>query len=186
MNINGKLVILRAPEIKDTDTLHQWSNDPEIWNMLGGWHFPFSSISTSEWIKENSRNNHNNKVFCIETPEEGLIGTANLVNIDWKNRNAFHGMMIGKKNLRGKGFALDALFAIMRYSFMELGLNRLDGDMIQYNQRSIDFYTKKGGWSIEGVRKKWYFRNNDFYDKVIVGVNKEDYLEKIKENRYWD
>lgn len=27
-------------------------------------------------------------------------------------------MMIGQENIRGKGYALDALFSIMRYAFM--------------------------------------------------------------------
>lgn len=185
MNIKGKFITLRAPELADAPLLHQWSNDPEIWEMLGGWHFPFSSRSTEEWIKGRNDSNMRNHVFCIEAPEDGLIGTANIIDIDWKNKNAFHGMMIGKSNLRGKGYALDALLTIMRYSFLELGLNRLDGDMIAYNQRSIDFYIQKGGWKKEGVREKWFYRNGQYYDKVIVGITAEDYLANEETNGYW-
>ena len=95
MNIQGKIVTVRAPELRDIPQLHQWSNDPEIWNMLGGWHFPFSSRSTEAWINSLKDGNLTSHTFCIESPDEGLIGTANIVNIDWKNKNAFHGMMIG-------------------------------------------------------------------------------------------
>lgn len=186
MNIKGKLVTLRAPELRDVALLHEWSNDPEIWHMLGGWHFPFSARSTEEWVIGRKDGNLTDHVFCIETTENGLIGTANLINIDWKNKNAFHGMMIGSKDLRGKGYALDALLAIMRYAFMELGLQRLDGDMIEYNNRSIDFYIKKGGWKHEGIRKNWFYRNGQFFDKVVVGVQREDYLEVVKSTKYWD
>lgn len=49
--------------------------------------------------------------FSIETEEMGLIGTVNLVDIDWKNRNAFNGIMLGDKDSRGKGYALDAVMA---------------------------------------------------------------------------
>jgi RimJ/RimL family protein N-acetyltransferase len=185
MNIKGKIVTLRAPEISDVPELNRWSNDPEIWNMLGGWHFPFSSRSTEEWVKNRKDNNLTDQVFCIDTPDEGIIGTANIVSIDWKNKNAFHGMMIGKPNLRGRGYALDALYAIMRYAFMELGLQRLDGDMISYNQRSIDFYLRKGGWKQEGVRRNWFFRNDKYHDKVIVGVTRDDYLELVNRDNYW-
>lgn len=181
MHIKGNCVTLRAPEIDDLDNLNKWSNDPEIWNMLGGWHFPFSSRSTKDWISSREDNNLSNHVFCIDTETDGIIGTINLINIDWKNRNAFHGMMIGKKNLHGKGYALDALMSLMHYSFMELGLNRLDGDMISYNQRSIDFYTKKGGWKIEGIKKNWFYRGGRYHDKVIVGIEKSDYIKLIKE-----
>ena len=186
MIINGRIVSLRAPEASDIPYLHEWSNEPEIWNMLGGWHFPFSTRSTEEWVSSRRDGNLTDHVFCIVAPEEGVIGTANLINIDWKNRNAFHGMMIGKRDLRGKGYALDTLYAIMRYAFMELGLQRLDGDMIEYNDRSIDFYTKKGGWKVEGLRKRWFYRGGRFYDKVLVGVEREDYLEHVSRTKYWD
>ncbi len=185
MNIHGKIVTLRAPELSDVPKLHQWSNDPSIWSMLGGWHFPFSSRSTEEWVHSRKDGNLTDHVFCIDTPEDGLIGTANLVNIDWKNKNAFHGMMIGETAHRGKGYALDALFALMRYAFMELGLQRLDGDMIAYNQRSIDFYLTKGGWRQEGIKRNWYHRNGQFHDKVIVGITKDDYLAIAEQSKYW-
>lgn len=186
MNIKGKIVTLRAPELADVPALHEWSNDPEIWNMLGGWHFPFSSRSTEEWIRGRKDGNPTDHVFCIETPDEGIIGTANIVNIDWKNRNAFHGMMIGKSNLRGRGYALDTLYAIMRYAFMELGLQRLDGDMISYNKRSIKFYLEKGGWKEEGRRRNWFYRNGEYHDKVVVGVTRDDYVELVRQSKYWD
>ena len=186
MNIQGKIVTLRAPELTDVPKLHKWSNDPDIWSMLGGWHFPFSSRSTEEWVRSRKDGNLNDHVFCIDAPDEGIIGTANLVNIDWKNETAFHGIMIGDANLRGRGYALDTVFSIMRYAFMELGLNRLDSDIIDYNQRSIKFYLEKCGWKHEGVRRNWFFRNGQYHDKILVGVTREDYLDILEKNCYWD
>ncbi|EEZ1915516.1 N-acetyltransferase, partial [Escherichia coli] len=46
MNIIGKTVKLRAVEIDDLELLNKWANDPEIWYMLGGWHFPYSKNNT--------------------------------------------------------------------------------------------------------------------------------------------
>jgi RimJ/RimL family protein N-acetyltransferase len=185
MNIVGKIVTLRAPEISDLDKLHTWSNDPEIWSLLGGWHFPFSSRSTENWIKSRDDNNLNAHVFCIDAPDVGLIGTANLVNIDWKNGTAFHGMMLGNVDMRGKGYALDTVMLTMRYTFEELGLYRLDGDMISSNARSIKFYIEKCGWKEEGIKKGWFYRQGQRFDKVVVGITKEEYYEHIKNHPYW-
>ena len=45
----------------------------------------------------------------IETLDERqVIGTANLVDLDWKNSNAFHGMMLGPVEMRRKGSAKPA------------------------------------------------------------------------------
>lgn len=186
MNIEGKIVTLRAPELADLDALHHWSNDPEIWDLLGGWHFPYSKRSTEEWIRARKDNNLTDHVFCIDDQSGNLIGTANLLNIDWKNRNAFHGIMIGDIRNRGKGYALDAVMAIMRYAFDQLGLERLDTDIISTNTRSFDFYTKKCGWEIDGVRRNSHFRNGHFFDRTLLGITKQRYLEHSRSCKYWE
>lgn len=185
MNIVGKKVTLRAIELSDVALLNKWANAPELWDKLGGWHFPYSELSTEKWIININNNDMKNQVFAIESPEHGIIGTANLVNIDWKNKNAFHGMMLGDKDTRGRGYAQDVVMAIMRYAFDELGLNRLDGDMIASNDVSISFYTKKCGWEIEGIKKGWFYRKGKFLDKVVVGITKEQYYQFVSDIDYW-
>lgn len=186
MNIKGKVVTLRAIEISDLELLAKWSNSPEIWHNLGGWHFPFSELSTEEYIKNINNNDMRYQNFAIDTEDMGFIGTTNLVNIDWKNGNAFNGIMLGDKDSRGRGFALDAVMTIMRYAFKELGLHRLDGDMISYNERSIDFYTRKCGWVVEGRKEGWFYRNGQRYDKVVCGITHQQYDEHIAKIKYWD
>ncbi len=185
MNIRGKKVTLRAPEPSDIAQLHEWSNDPELWANLVGWHFAYNRASTERWVENWSSEPHAGKVYCIEAPEHGLIGTASLVDIDWRNRNAFHGMMLGGKQLRGQGFGIDSVFALMRYAFDELGLHRLDGEMVSRNQRSIDFYTESCGWEIEGRKRHWFYRDGGWCDKVIVGITSARYREHCDRTGYW-
>jgi RimJ/RimL family protein N-acetyltransferase len=176
MNIKGKHVELRAIERGDLPLLNQWANDPEIQRMLGGWHFPTSLQDQEAWFSSLSCNSLNQR-FAIEAGDMGLIGTANLVSIDWKNRNAFHGMMLGDKNMRGKGYGVDTIRAIMRYAFDELGLHRLDTDIIVYNEASLRAYIEKCGWVEEGRRSGWYFREGRCWDKVMVGITRQRYDE---------
>lgn len=183
MNIHGKFVTLRAIRMEDAALLHQWANDPHLWEMLGGWHFPYPFESTQKWIEGLPKDSLNQR-FAIEASDLGLIGTANLVDIDWKNRHAFHGMMLGNKDIRGKGLGKDTIMAIMRYAFEELGLQRLDGSFIEYNTTSIAVY-EKCGWQIEGRLRQWYFRNNRYWDKLVAGVTKDDYLNLLAQHDYW-
>lgn len=185
MNIKGKKVTLKAIEVSDLALLQQWSNDPEINYLLGGWHFPSNKQDQEKWFSSLSLNSTNQR-FAIHTEELGLIGMANLVSINWKDRNAFHGMLLGDKDLRGKGFGTDTIMAINRYAFEELGLERLDTTMIAYNEDSIAVYTKKCGWKIEGEKKNAYFRKNKWWNQIIAGINKEDYFNLIEENKYWN
>lgn len=185
MNIKGKKVTIRAIESDDLELLHKWSNDPDINYMLGGWHFPSSEQDQQRWIGSLSLNS-NNQRFAIDTEDSGLIGMANLVDINWKDRNAFHGMLLGDKDIRGKGYGVDTIMAISKFVFEELGFMRMNGSMISYNQASIGAYTKKCGWIVEGVKKNHYFRKNKWWDQVVVGITKDDYFKLIQDNKYWD
>ncbi len=185
MNIHGKIVQLKAIEVSDLEMLNKWGNDPEIQYWLGGWHFPTNMNDIQKWHSSLNVQSTNQR-FSIYTEELGLIGTANLVDIDWKNKNALHGMLLGDKEIRGKGFAVDTVMAIMKYAFEELGLERLDGCMIEYNAASLKMYIEKCGWKKEGVQRKWYFRKNQYWDKIIVGITREDYFELLSQNNYWN
>jgi len=184
MNIKGRRVLLRAIEEADLPKLNAWSNDPDLWSMLGGWHFPISMASTHRWF-EGLQNDTVNQRFAIATAELGLVGTANLVEIDWKNNHAFHGMMLGEPAVRGKGIGIDAIMATMRYAFEELHLERLDGSMIEYNDASLAVYCNKCNWKVEGRQRNWYFRRSQYWDRIVVGVTRQDYLDLIATTDYW-
>ena len=185
MNVKGKNVLLRAIERDDLPLLQKWANDPEICSMIGGWHFPTNMNDQNKWFDSLNVQSLNQR-FAIEVPESGLLGTANLVDINWKDRNAFHGILIGDQNARNKGYAADTIFAIMKYAFDELGLNRLDTTIIAYNVNSINLYTKKCGWTQEGVQKDWYFRNGSYCDRLWFGITRKGYLALTQLNGYWN
>lgn len=184
MHIRGKIVTLRAIEQADLPLVHKWGNDPDLWRMLGGWHFPTSLHQTQQWF-ERLASDPMNQRFGIDVPGSGLVGTANLVDIDWKNNNAFHGMMIGDPSMRGRGIGVDVIMATMRYAFDELHLRRLDGSMIAYNEASLGVYCGKCGWKEEGRQRDWYWREGRYWDRIMVGVTADDYHALIDANGYW-
>ena len=184
MNFLGKHVKIRAIERSDMPMLQEWANDPEIQRLIGGWHFPTSADDQENWFAALNCSS-NNQRFSIETDDLGLIGTTNLVSIDWKNRTAFHGTLIGNPQVRGKGYGIDTIMAIMRFAFDDLGLEHLDSDIIEYNKRSMKTYTKNCGWKVHGVRPKWYFRSGQRWDKVLIGISAQDYKQLIAKNDYW-
>lgn len=184
MNIRGKHVTLRAIESEDLPLIHKWTNDPDIWYMLGGWHFPRSYRSLEKWFEKLGEDQENQR-WAIETKELGLIGYVNLVDIDWKNNHAFTGLLLGDKDIRGKGYGIDTFMAVERYAFEELHLERLDGTVIEYNEAGLGFITKHCGWKEEGRQRKWYFRKNRYWDRIIVGITREDYRALVKNNNYW-
>jgi RimJ/RimL family protein N-acetyltransferase len=181
MNVLGKKIVLRAIESEDLHILQKWANEPDIQYLLGGWHFPINRENHQKWFSNLSTNSLDQR-FVIETLDLGIIGMANIVNIDWKNKNAFHGMLLGDKDIRGKGYGTDTVMTIMKYAFEELGLNRLDGSMIEYNEASLKMYIEKCGWKEEGRQNQWYYRKGRYWDKILVGITKNEYYELVNNN----
>ncbi|MGH8439205.1 MAG: GNAT family N-acetyltransferase [Pseudomonas sp.] len=174
MSIRGQRILLRALELEDLPLLHQWSNDEALWSLLGGWHFPTSREAQRDWLLS-LKGDALNQRFGIEVAGHGLIGTANLVAIDWKNGTAEHGMMIGDSSLRGQGYGTEVIATVMRYAFDELGLSRLSTTIIEYNEASLATYTRKTPWLIEGVQRQWYYRKGQRWDRILLGVSAAEY-----------
>lgn len=185
MNIYGKIIKLRALEMEDMEMLRFIINDPELENLVGGWSFPVSKKKQEDWYSTIYKDK-NNQRFAIETEENGTIGMADIRNIDWKNKVASHGMKIGNKNYRGKGYGTDVVMAIMKYAFHELGLNRLECSILNYNRPSRNLYINKCGWTLEGRKRNRIFKGNKFHDQLIAGILKEEYEDLIKKTNYWD
>ena len=185
MNIKGKKVLLRAIEEHDLDLLHKWGNCPETQNLIGNIHFPSSRKFHDKWFL-NIQDDKLNQRFAIETLEDGLIGISSIINIDWKNNHAWHGIMLGDKEIRGKGYGVDTVMATMKYAFDEMHLERLDGSIIEYNEISYSLYCNKLGWKKEGVKRNYYFRNGKYWDQIIVGITRQDYIDLINKNKYWE
>lgn len=185
MHVKGKQLTLRAIERSDLPTLQAWANDPITQDGIGEIHFPSSLDFHEAWFV-GLKSDRFNQRFVVETPEGAIIGLSSIINIDWRNRHAWHGLVIGDSRHRGKGYGLDAIMATMRYAFEELNLMRLDGSMIEYNTQSIALYCgPKLCWREEGRKKKYFYRKGRFWDQVIVGVTREDYEALVVRTDYW-
>ena len=185
MHIKGKKITLRAVEESDLDLLHKWANDPITQDSIGLIYFPSSMEFHKDWFQK-LKNSPLDQRLAIETPDLGLIGISSICKIDWRNNHAWHGMILGDKDIRGKGYGQDALLTTMRYAFDEMHLERLDGSIIEYNAAAYHLYVNKTAWKEEGRKKNYYFHKGRYWDQFIVGVTKQDYYNLIAATDYWN
>lgn len=113
------------------------------------------------------------------------MGIATLTGIDWKNRRASHGIKLAGRERRAKGIGTDAVMAVMRYAFDELGLHRLDGSWFEENTASSRLYTRLG-WREEGICREYIYKRGRYRDLILTGILAEDYYKLLERNRYWD
>lgn len=177
MNIYGKKVTLRALEMRDMPRLAKWHNDPETANFLLGWSFPISRYEQIEWYKKSVKDPQTRR-FAIDDEKGNFIGIIGLWNINWKDREASVGILLGEKNCRGKGYGTDAMKTLMDYAFNELQMHRLSGEILAYNEASKKF-TGNLGWQQEGIARKKVFRSGKYHDVVMVAVLEEDYFKRF-------
>jgi RimJ/RimL family protein N-acetyltransferase len=180
MNIQGDNIKLRAIESDDLALLQLWANDPDIQYLLGGWHFPTSLKDQNSWYNSLSCNS-NNQRFMIINEDNIAIGMANLININFKDGNAEHGLLLDKK-YRGRGYGYAVVTTMMNYAFNELRLNRLETTIIANNEISMNLFLNKCGWNKEGALKNWYFRQGVFIDKIYLGILREEFMNLQKSN----
>lgn len=173
--IYGENLRLRAIEREDIPTFLRWFNDPEVRRHLL-MHEPMSRAKEERWFEEHlSRKDE--FLFAIEV-KEGKdwvhIGNLGLHKIDWKNRVATFGIVIGEKAYWNRGYGTEAVRTALRYAFFELGLNRVELETFSFNRRAIRCY-EKVGFRHEGTRRQALYRDGRYHDILIMGILKEEF-----------
>lgn len=168
-------VYLRALEVEDYEKSIKWRKDEEIWSKVVGTKYFVSSEYEKKWVTEAIFESSKNikLAICLKENDE-YIGNIYLTNIDWKNRNACYGIMIGEKEYWGKGLAQEALTLILEHAFMDMGIVRVYARYLKDNLASINA-AKKCGFKEEGILRKAVFKNGDYQDIKIMSIIREDF-----------
>lgn len=184
MILKGKIVTLRPIEEEDLEFVRSLFNDPDIESMVVGWSWPVSRFQHRKWF-ESLPPDSGKMRFVVETPEQGAVGVQMLEHIDWKNRVATTGgIKIARTDLRGKGIGFDTGMTLFRYLFDNLQMNRVDSFIIDYNEASRRLVEKQG-YRLEGVRRRYVYKNGQYHDLLLYGLLREEFHETIEKLKYW-
>jgi RimJ/RimL family protein N-acetyltransferase len=94
--------------------------------------------------------------------------------IDWRNRSAIVGIVIGDKSQWGKGYGTDAMRVLMRLAFDKMNLHRLALHVFDYNTRAIASY-EKCGFKREGVLRGDHFARGKYHDTILMAILESEY-----------
>jgi RimJ/RimL family protein N-acetyltransferase len=138
--LQGESVILRPPRESDVEVVYSWDRDPELaaWNGR-------SPISISQSAARRDYlarwEDPSIKTFIIEARGEP-IGMATLY--DFRRDGCELGIKIGPGNLRGRGYATEAVSLLIDYVFHTLGLAAVRGSTLAHNDRMQRVFEKNG------------------------------------------
>ena len=186
----GDKVRLRALEREDIPTFVGWFNDPQVREHLL-LYTPMSCAQEERWF-ERMLERENEFLFGIEAQdaEDGdllpacperltgglwsLVGNVGLHGVDWKNRVASLGIVLGKRDSWGRGIGVEAIRIMLRFAFQELGLHRVQLEVFVPNRRAQRAYHKVG-FRREGIRRQAFFQQGRYVDCLLLAMLRDEY-----------
>lgn len=171
--LQGKRLRLRPNDITDIDRYTRWINDEEIRSFLGSV-FPTTKLQEEEWLREKHKSS-DTVHLAIETNDGVHIGGITIFRINWVDRTAETGTMIGDKKYWSNGYGTEAKMLLLEYAFKTLGLRKIHSRAYAYNERSIK-YSLKCGYKIIGRQKEEKFKFGTYHDVVMLEVFYEEWI----------
>ncbi len=172
MVILGKRIRLRAIERSDIPSFVRWFSDPEVRQYLE-MYLPMSFAQEERWF-EAQLEDRDAHVLGIETLDGTLIGNVGLHAIDWKDRRAVLGIVIGEKEYWNQGYGSEAVSTLLGFAFGEMNLHRVSLRVYEYNQRAIRCY-EKCGFVLEGRLRGARFHSGNYHDELIMGILQDEF-----------
>jgi len=169
--LKGKRISLAPIKREYIESFLKWFNDPEITQYLIMYR-PLTRMEEEDWF-ENLKNSEDSIRFSIVIPHEDgsekLIGNCGLHKIDWKNRVAEAGIVIGEKEYQSKGFGTEAMELLLEYGFKTVNLNRIELDTYAFNVRALKSY-KKVGFIEEGRKRQFMWNKGKYHDAIMISI----------------
>jgi RimJ/RimL family protein N-acetyltransferase len=171
MIIKEGKIALRPFKLEDYKTTLQWRQEIELRKLAQFHSFPVTEEIEQQWIDSVLKDRSDKSIYyAIENFEENrLIGYFLLKDINWINRIAKMGIILGDIESRGKGIGKIALELALKYTFNNLNLRKITLDVISDNKAAIALY-EKVGFVEEGLLKKHFYFDSMYYDVKIMSL----------------
>jgi RimJ/RimL family protein N-acetyltransferase len=161
-------VRLRPFRADDLSRVIAWRNDPEVRTGALWGPEPFGTIEAERWLRTVSENADPTRLtFAIELVEDGrLVGLTNLTRIHRRSGTAYFGVVIGEKDVWGRGVARRTVSLMLGHA-VELRLRKILLEVAADNTRAVEIY-RRAGFEVEGVLKRQVLRDGGHEDLLVM------------------
>jgi RimJ/RimL family protein N-acetyltransferase len=111
-------------------------------------------------------------LFVVEVEGE-RAGSMRFTRANRRSRIADLGGLAIHPDFRGRKVADEAARQFQRHLLDELGFHRVQMEIYGFNERAMA-HAERAGFTREGVRRKAYWRNEEWVDGVLYGLVAED------------
>ncbi|MCR5146805.1 MAG: GNAT family N-acetyltransferase [Clostridia bacterium] len=170
--ILGDRIYLSPRNSQDYEIFAEWLNDPQVADYIGRSGMLMTNEGEKEFLEQN--NNPEATFAIIDLETDKMVGTVSIESINHLNRCGTLGIFIGDKDYRDKGYGTEAIKLILEYGFKYLNLKNINLDLVSANARAYRCY-QKCGFKEYGRRRKCYFINGKYYDKISMDILDEEF-----------
>ena len=100
------------------------------------------------------------------------IGFIGLHAINWRHRSATGGLVLGERDVWGRGYATDAVRVRTRFAFDRLNLHRIEGHTTNPAMRRV---YEKCGYHHEGTLRQKFWRDGQWLDAEFYAILQADF-----------
>ncbi|MEA3457935.1 MAG: UDP-4-amino-4,6-dideoxy-N-acetyl-beta-L-altrosamine N-acetyltransferase [Candidatus Thermoplasmatota archaeon] len=177
---NEKGILLKRITPDEIEKIMEWRTSPEVTAYM--YTDPKLIIEDQKkWFEKIS--NEPTVSYWIIVVGGVDVGVINLYDIDQHNKRCFWAYYIGEPSVRGKGISIHLECNIYDYVFFELGLNKLCGEVLEFNDTVVQIH-KRFGSEIEGIFKQHIYKNGKFLDVVRMAILKEKWNKIRSQYKY--
>jgi RimJ/RimL family protein N-acetyltransferase len=173
--IKGNNIFLRPLELTDSSFMLKLLNDLDISALEGKNEFLKNEFQQKTWFENNIVNENRLSFIIVDQASIEKVGYLSFKYLNHVRTNGHIGIKIDPI-FQKKGYGTDSLNTIMSYLFLKMNLNRLQSTIAEYNKGSLKLFVDKCGWKKEGILRKSIYSNGEFFDNVMVGILKDDYM----------
>ncbi len=182
VTLETERLVLRRFEQDDAEAVFRnWAKDSEVTKYLM-W-LPHENVSASkDWCEQNANSYANDKYYSWVIVPKALsepIGSIGVVKLDEKTSMTHIGYCIGKAWWR-QGYTSEALKAVVKFLFEEVGVNRIESRHDPRNPNSGKVM-EKAGLKYEGSQRQADWNNQGICDASYYAILAEDYFGKAQE-----
>jgi RimJ/RimL family protein N-acetyltransferase len=167
VNIVGELVSLGPLRREHLPLYLRWINDFGTTRTLAVPCAPMTMERETAWYEKAALEPHAFTIYERATARP--IGNCGLHGVDWPNRAATVGIMIGEPDARGRGYGTEAMRLLLDYAFTALGLHSVMLNVYEFNPAARRSYEKVGFREI-GRRRQSRWHNGRFWDEIHMDI----------------
>ncbi len=167
LNIVGELVAL-GPLRRDLIPLYaRWRNDFHVQRTFGDVPMGRTEEWATAWYEGEATATRALWFTVYERATLRPIGHTDLFDVDYRNRTAQWGILIGEADARGKGYGTETARLMLDYAFTALGLHSVLLTTDEYNLAGRRAY-EKAGFREFGRRRQCTWMNGRYWDMVYM------------------